>query len=168
MEYSMDAVANRMITIIIGLSILIALAGWTYFHLNSNPLAAIPFAVGVAMAMCVNIIKVFWLKKMVNVSVSLDAGAASLHMKTQYFKRLILTAGVFLVAALAPDNIVNLIGVVCGIFTLTIATYSIQFFFKNQLVDMVVNPASALNASSTQDAVDEINSIVEKAESEAK
>lgn len=166
MEYSIETVSQRMILVIVGLSAIIVLGG-VVFYSGSGFSAVFPFAVGVVMAMAVNVIKVLWLKKTVESAVDMEAGAARFHLQKQYFVRLVLTAGVFLVAVYAPDHIVNFMGTVFGIFTLPIATRSMQFFLRGH-PDTISNPLATMPANSVKsakDAIDKINSIVAEKES---
>ncbi|MCL2285829.1 MAG: hypothetical protein FWC32_05620 [Firmicutes bacterium] len=131
MEFTIDAVANKMILIIIGLSVLVMVGGVIFFQLHPAFYfnGAFPFAVGAAMAMGVNIVKVIWLKKTINKTVDIDAPQhAKLFFSLQYFFRIIFTGVVLLIAALAPDNIVNLLGVIIGILTFPVAMRLMQFF----------------------------------------
>lgn len=132
MEYSMEAVSKRMILVIVILSIFIAIGGGIFFFVNDNLQGIMPFAMGVLIAMVVNIIKVLWLKRTVERAVTMEESKAKLHLQVQYFIRLMLTAGAFLLAAFPLSNIVDLIGVFIAIFTLPIATYSVKLFLKDQ------------------------------------
>ena len=138
MEYSMEAVSKRMILVIVVLCMLIAVGGGIFYFVNDNLPEAFPFATGAFMAMAANIIKVIWLKRTVERAVTMEESAAKLHLQGQYFIRLVLTAGVFLAAVFAPDNIVNFMGTVFAIFTLPIATYSVKLFLKDQHADAML------------------------------
>ena len=161
MEFTIDAFANKMILCIIGLSVLVALGGGVFFHLHENFYAteAVPFAVGVAMAMGLNITKVIWLKATINKTVDMDTPkAARLFYQAQYFLRLLFTAAVLLVAALAPDNMVSLVGAVIGILTFPATMRIIQFFVPPDAE--ILKPQSPVNH--VQDAIAEIESHVKK------
>jgi len=156
MEYSVKAVAKRMIIVIVCVSVFIALGGYMFYRSED----AIPFAFGVAMAMCVNIIKVLWLKKTVTAAIDMPPKSARRHVQVQFILRVSLTAGVFLIAGLLHGTHVNLIGVAFGIFSLTIASYSMRFFVGNHHSGILKES----EAYSNQDAIDEINAIVADAE----
>ena len=131
MEFSIDAFARKMILCIVGLSVLVALGGGVFFQLHGNFYVseAIPFAVGVALAMALNITKVYWLKATINKTVDMETpNYAKLFFSLQYFLRILFTVAVLLVAALAPDNIVNLLGALIGILTFPVAMRLMQFF----------------------------------------
>jgi len=156
MEYSIEAVAKRMIIVIVCVSAVIALSGYVFYRSTE----ALPFAIGVSMAMCVNIIKVLWLKKTVTAAVDMQSKSATKHVQTQFFLRVVLTSGVFLIAGLLHDSYVNLLGVAFGIFSLTIASYSMKLFIKNPHSDIL----RGTEANATHDAIKEISTIVEEAE----
>ena len=161
MEFTIDAFANKMILCIVGLSVLIALGGGVFFqlHQNSYVAEAIPFAVGVAMAMGLNIIKVIWLKATINKSVDMDTPkGARLFYQGQYFLRLLLTVAVLLVSAHAPDNIINLFGTIIGILTFPITMRLMRFFIPPD----VEIPKSTPHTNHVQDAIAEIEAHVEK------
>jgi len=158
MDYTVDAVAKKVIQIVIFLSLIVALGGVVFYRSAD----AIPFIVGVGMATAINIAKVMMQKKTVERAVTLSSRSAQLHMQSQYFFRLILTAGVLLVAGYMHANFdarhVNLFGVVFGIPTLHIASYAIKFFIKDD------NPAEPLEGyssgiSSTDDAIRDIQNL---------
>jgi hypothetical protein len=165
MEYSMSAVAKRMILVIIGLSVAIAAGGYVFYHYRPAITLdyAIPFALGVAVAMVVNIIKVLWLKIAVDRAVNRDPRGAQLYLQGQYFLRLLFTGAAFFAVGFMHDpQRINVIGMVIGIFTLPIATYSMHFLLKGYHSDVITGVA-ALPTNSAQDAIDEINTIVAEA-----
>ena len=157
MEYSIDAVAGKVIQVIVVLSILIAFGGAVYFRTTQE---ALPFAAGVAMAMGVNIAKVLLLKKANADSLKKDPASAKFHLQYTYFFRLVLTAAALGVAAFFHPNYVNLFGVVFGIFTLHISFYSMRYFFRHALEDEIMTASADRSLSPTQDAIQEINAIV--------
>ena len=157
MEYSIDAVAGKVIQVIVVLSILIAVGGAAYFRATEE---ALPFAAGVAMAMAVNIVKVLLLKKANINSLTKDPTSAKFHLQYTYFLRLVLTAAVLAVAALLHPNYVNLFGTVFGIFTLHVSFYSMRYFFRHALADEIMTASANIPSSPTQDAIQEINAIV--------
>jgi len=159
MEFSIDAVANKMILAIVGLSALVMVGGAVFFHMHSNFYinGAIPFAVGVAMAMAVNVTKVIWLKKSITKTVDMDTPKiAKLFFQLQYFLRIVFTGVVLLIAALAPDNIVNLLGVIIGILTFPIAMRLMQFFIPK---DAEIITEAPPKVDFVQDSIDEIEAI---------
>ena len=160
MEYSIETAASKMVQVILVLSVLIAAAGAVFFR----SVEAVPFAAGVAMAAAVNITKVILLKKSVESALSKDAVTAKYHLQSTYFLRLLLTASVLIGAALLPDSIVNLFGVIFGIFTLNIASYSMRFFYRHELAKDIMAASANIPASPTQDAINDINAIVSKSE----
>jgi len=159
MEYSLEAVAKKMIFVIVCASAVIALGGYIFYQSAD----AMPFAIGVMMAMGVNIIKVLWLKKTVNNAADMQVKSAKRHTQIQVFLRLVLTAGVFLAAGLLHSTHVNLIGTALGIFSLPIASYSMHFFFKNHHSNIL----KEAEVHAYQDAIDEINTIVTEKETKA-
>ena len=167
MEYSIDALANKMALVIVFLSVIVSLVGLAFFASRGQAEAALPFAIGVAAAMIINIAKVYLLKRAVNKAVTREAIAAKFYLQGQYFLRLMLTlAGLLLVGYLHnATEFVNLFGMVFGIFTFTIAAYSMHFFVRNSDEGSHSDILNKKDSNSiTDDAVQEINSIVKKAE----
>jgi len=159
MEFTMDAMANKMILLIICLSALVMVGSAVFFHFHPSFYinGAVPFAVGVAMATVVNIVKVIWLKKTITKTVDMEtAKAAKLFFQLQYFLRIVFTGLVLLIAALAPDNIVNLLGVIIGIFTYPVAMHLIRFFIPK---DAEIISPTPMNTGFVQDSIDEIEAI---------
>ena len=157
MEYSIDAVAGKVIQVIVALSILIAIGGAVYFRTLDD---ALPFAAGVAMAMAVNIAKVILLKRANTTSLTKDPVSAKFHLQYTYFLRLVLTGAVLAAAAFLHPNYVNLFGAIFGIFTLHISFYSMRYFFRHALADEIIAASADRSSSPTQDAIQEINAIV--------
>ena len=156
MEYSIETAAAKMIQVILALSVFIAVGGALFFR----SVEAVPFAAGVALAAAVNVVKVILLKKSVESSLAKDPVSAKFHLQYTYFLRLILTAAVLVVAALVPQNIVNLFGTIFGIFTLNFASYSMRYFFRHELNDDIMAASTSISASPTQDAINDIEKIV--------
>jgi len=122
MEYSMNAVANKMILVIVCLSVLIAAGSYFIFaslagnesvtvlatimglRTASQVSDTIPFAAGVAFAMGLNIAKVLLIKRAVNNALTRDEFAAKMYLKAQYLLRLVLTGAVLLAAGLLHIN----------------------------------------------------------------
>lgn len=155
----MDAVAGKMVLVVVCLSVAIVIGGFIFYESRDARIESLPFAVGVTMAMGVNIAKIYLLKRAVGRSVEMEATAGKLHLQSTYFMRLLLTAGVFLVAGLLHGTFVNLIGTGIGILTLPVATYSVHFFIRNHHPDVSLDSASAGGASPTQDAIEKLNAI---------
>lgn len=125
MEFSIDAVANRLILLLFCLAALVAIGGALFFR----SFDAVPFAVGAGIAGVANAIRVLWLKKVIQKSVEMDTSkAAGLIFQVHYFLRIVFTGLVLLVAQILPDNIVNLFAVIIGILTFPVAMRLIQFF----------------------------------------
>jgi len=168
MDYSMDAVANKVIMVIAGLSFLIAVGGYIFYMMRADAAYAFPFAAGVAMAMGVNIAKVLLMKNAVNNAVKREAVAAKLYLQGQYFLRLTITGVVLFIAGWLHANMVtdagrpqyvNFMGAFFGIFTFPIAMYSMRFFLRDELKDAEILPSSDTGSSSIQDAINELNAI---------
>lgn len=131
MEFSIETIASKMCAAIIGLSVLVIAGAAIFFHASetSDISAVVPFAVGVMLAMVLNLTKVWLLKRVVTRAVDMDnAVHAGRHMQLQYFLRFVLTIGVLLIAALSPDNIVDIVGAVIGLFTFPIAMRLMRFY----------------------------------------
>lgn len=157
MEYSVDAVAKKVIQIVLFLSVIVALGGLLFYRSAE----ALPFAIGVGAAAALNIAKVFLQKKTVISAVELSSRSAQLHMQGQYFFRLILTAGVLLVAGYMHANFdarfINLFGVAFGLPTLHVASYAIKFFIKDD--PSVSLETSSSGIGSAEDAIRDIQEL---------
>jgi len=182
MEYSIDIVANKMVLVISGLSVIIALIG--YFILASmagnadasllartlmgvnlrqevRAADAIPFAVGVGMAMGLNIAKVILLKRAVNNSLKREANEAKFYLKGQYFLRLVLTIAVFVIVGLfhsSDPQHINAMGTVYAIFTFPIAVYSMRFFMRDALKDEILE-GKIDSGNAVKSAIEELKAI---------
>jgi len=157
MEFSIGAVANKIIVAIICISALIAVGGAVFFHASAafSLEEAVPFGVGVAMAMCANIAKILLLKRaIIKVTDINSTPNAKVHFQVQYFLRLMLTAGVLLLAALLPDSVASLLGAEIGIFAHPLAMHIIRFFIPT---DALMSPDKPVQSG--QDSVDNIKSI---------
>ena len=176
----MEAVANKVALVIVGLSVLIAVvgcviiaslegAGKPSFLLMSllgvgmydevTIADAIPFAAGVGAAMCLNVAKVFLLKRSVANSLKRDAVSAKMYLKAQYFLRLMLTLAVLLAVAFLHSGdvqYVNVMGTFFGIFTFPLAMNSMRFFMKDALQDDVL-PKDTRTA--VESAIDDLKAI---------
>lgn len=191
MEYSIDAVAKKMIMVIAGLSVLTAAAGYFLFtHVAGNEdsflLAtilgvnsetaeasdAIPFIAGIFTVMCLNIAKVILMKNAVSNSLKREALAAQMYLKGQYFVRLVITAVVLCIVGYfhayvqndaGNPQYVNFMGAFFGIFTFPVSSYSMRFFFKDAMKD---NPELYVKIEETdpvQKAIDDLKSVREDA-----
>jgi hypothetical protein len=184
----MNAVANKMIFVIVCLSVLIAAGSLLIFvtlagndgsvvfssimgvSTDSRVSDTIPFAVGTALAAGLNVTKVLLMKRAVNAAVTRDEHSANMYLKGQYFLRLIITAFVLFLAGWFHANVrdpvtgnpqyINFMGAFFGIFTFPVSTYSMRFFFRNELKD---NPElyTTVTENTVQDAIDKLNAIGE-------
>jgi hypothetical protein len=186
----MEAVANKMILVIAALSASLAAGSYLIFvSMAGNADAvlaatlmgvsasdvraayAVPFAMGVAFSMGINIAKVILMKRAVNNALTREAEAAKFYLKGQYFLRLVITAVVLCIAGWLHANAqndsgsplyVNFMGAFYGIFTFPVATYSMRFFFRAALQD---NPSEFVEHSKdsgqsiVQDAIDKLKTI---------
>ena len=157
MEYSIDAVAGKVIQVIVVLSVLIAVGGAVYFRTVHG---ALTFAAGVAMVMALNIAKVLLLRRANASSLTKDPVSARFHLQYTYFFRLVLTGAVLVAAAMLHPVYVNFFGAVIGIFTLHVSFYSMRYFFRHALADEIITASADRSSSPTQDAIQEINAIV--------
>jgi hypothetical protein len=140
-------------------------AAFFYFHPNFQTSGAMPFAVGVAMAAGLNAVKVIWLKKTINKTVDMTTTkSAKLFFQLQYFLRIVFTAAVLLIAALAPDSIVNLLGVIIGILAYPVAMRFIKFFVPP---DIEIPDKAPLQTDYIQDSINEIKAAADTTEEAA-
>ena len=157
MEYSIDAVANKMITVIVCLCLLIAGGSYLFFRSVEE---TIPFAIGIAMACVLNCAKVYLMKKAVINATTKEANAAQLHLQSTYFLRLILTVIILFAAGYfhANGGYINLFGVVIGLLTFHVASYSMRYFLREQIIDDVITSKDG-GISSAEDAINEIKNL---------
>lgn len=196
MDYSMDAVANKVVLVIIGLSVVVSAVGFVIYLLISGsddasivvsmlmgvnaatavPADVVPFAVGVGAAMCLNIAKILLMKRAVRNAVKRDSVSAKFYLQGQYFTRLVLTAAVFVVIGwlhtvtneAGNPQYANFMGAFFGIFTFPIAMYSMRFFLRNELKDKELPKVSRESSKSVvKNAIDELNAIGAVEEEEA-
>jgi len=174
----MDAVANKLIMVIVALSAVMTLCGLAvHMYISGSPepsvaLAvmmgvnnaegasvadAIPFGMGVGAVMFLNIAKVLLMKRAVSNAVQRDAVSAKLYLQGQYFTRLVLTAAVlFLVGWLhntqtneaGNPQYINFFGAFFGIFTFPLAMYSMRFFMREALEDSPLPQSSEKSTKS--------------------
>jgi hypothetical protein len=159
MEFSINTVATKMILIILCLSVLIMIGSVAFFYIHPNfeTIDAVPFSVGVVMAMGLNAVKVIWLKKTINKTVDMKTPrSAKLFFQLQYFLRIVFTGVILLIAALAPDNIINLLGVIIGILAFPISMRFIKFFIPP---DVEIPTKTPLQTDFIQDSVNEIEAL---------
>jgi len=131
MDFSVNAIVRKMILTIAALSFLLAVGVFIFFRSAD----AIPFIAGVVVATGLNILKVFWLKKTITKISNMDSpNSAKATYQIQYFLRLVVTAGILLIAALAPDTIINLFGVVLGILVFPVSMQFTRFFIPPDTV----------------------------------
>ena len=138
MEFTIDTVANKMIMVIITLSAIVATGGVVFFFVSNSfePIEAIPFIIGVTLAMSLNIAKVFLLKQaIIKTSDMSSPKSAGLTFQVRYFLRFLLTIVVLFTAALAPDNIISLWGALIGVFVHPIAVYAMRFFIPADTIE---------------------------------
>jgi len=158
MEFSMNAVVNKMILIILLVAMALVIGGYVFYMSYE----AIPFAVGVAMGAGVNVVKILWLKKSIDRAVTMDPNAATLHLKGQYFLRLMLTLAVLLIGGFLHGTYVNVLGIgLALLLTLPIASYAMRLFIPKDEHTEAINGAFAAPAPAnhTQDTINQINAL---------
>lgn len=130
MELSIHAVTNRILCLLICISLLIAGGGALFLHMNDTiAIAPLPFAIGVAFALASNIAKVLLLKRAIVKVTDISAvNSAKIYFQVQYFLRMLLTGGALLAAALLPESMVSLFGAAIGVFAHPIAMYLVRLF----------------------------------------
>jgi len=165
MEYNNNAVARKQIQVLVVLAFLVMAGGFVFYTLTDSVFMTLPFVAGAALGCVLNTGKVILLKRAVLKAVERDAHGARLHLQVSYFLRLMLTLAVLLVAALSPNEYVNVMGTVIVLLTWPLAMYSMKFFFRNQLVDDIMNASTKSRVDSSANAVEEIKAIVAKNES---
>lgn len=185
MDYSMDAIAGKIVLVIVALSILVALGGSAVFmflfddpslvltmimgvNVAAGPADAVPFAQGVGAAMFLNIAKIVLMKRAVTGALKRDAVSAKLYLQGQYFLRLVLTGVVLLGVGwlhgmpgeAGNPQYVNFMGTFFGILTFPLAMYSSRFFIKD-IKDAPVELESSdeQEKSPVQSAVDLLKAI---------
>lgn len=153
MELSLDAISDRLIIVITGLSVLITLGGVAFFRSSS----AIPFATAVALTAVVNIAKVLLLKRTVSAAANMEAFAAKRHIQLHSFLRMVISLAILFGAAFLFSEHVNILGIILGILTFPVAFHSMRFFVKDTHPEII---AISVKANPAQDAVNDINATV--------
>jgi len=131
MDISVDVIAKKVIWAIIFLSALLIVCGAVFFHLAVafESYEAFPFAIGVALSMVLNIAKAILLKKTVKDVADMNSAQSGKRRFYMYHtSQLGLTIAVLLIAAFSPDNVVNIIGTIIGIFTFKAAMHLMQIY----------------------------------------
>ncbi|MCL1864100.1 MAG: hypothetical protein FWF78_11095 [Defluviitaleaceae bacterium] len=185
MEYSMDAVAGKMIIVIVVLSAIIAAVSYflfasisgettlmaTVLGVNGRATTAdtIPFSVGVLFALTVNVIKIVLMKRAVINSLKREERSAAMYLKGQYLLRLAVAGVVLFLAGYFHANVqneagnpmyVNFMGAFFGIFAFPVAAHSMRFFLRDALKDNdEILVASTKSSDAVKDAIDELNTI---------
>jgi len=124
MESNLTGYANKMIIVIICVSMLLIIGGIIFLR---SPLA-VEFALGVAMACGLNIVKVKLLKHAVERATTRGVGAAGYTMG-MYLIRFVLTGLVLVASHYIP--FVGMPGALIGLISMPIASYSLRFFIKD-------------------------------------
>jgi hypothetical protein len=188
MEYSMNAVANKMIMVLAVLSGVVAVIGYvilmtlsedamllaTIMGVNVQTASvsdAFPFMAGVLVALGVNIAKVILMKRAVDNAMQHEALQAKLYLQRQYFTRLILMAAAlgatgWLHANAQTDGgnpqYVNFMGAFFVVLLFPIATHSMRFFLRDELKDApqeILKPEKESGKSTVNEIMDELNAI---------
>lgn len=122
---NLSDLAKRMIFSILIITIICLLGSIIYYRsLNS-----LPFVIGLFLGSLVSIVKVILLEYTVNKALSLEKKRAGIFVSINQLLRLMLSGLVLVIGALVPQ--ISLWGVVAGIFSFQIATYTIKFSKKS-------------------------------------
>lgn len=128
-----ENVAKKIMLATACVSVVIAIACVLYFQFgpDANVGYAIPFVVGILIALCANLTKVILLKRSIISVTQMDvSGKASTMFQLKHFARLLLTAGVLLFAALMPEHIISLMGTVFGILAYPVALFFVRAYVQ--------------------------------------
>lgn len=129
-----DAV-RKMILVMLAAAFVIIIVG-TIFSGRFPAITPLPFAVGVLLTTALNIVKTLWLERIAEKLVLMeDQSAAGNYVRVQYMLRMVLTAAILTLAAIAPDHIISMWGAVLGIFTFHAGKYSLAFTTNNDRSD---------------------------------
>ena len=134
MDIPVDVIAKKAVWAIIILSVLLMVCGAVFFHSITafESYETLPFAVGVVFSMMLNIAKVFMLKRTVKRVADINSVQSGKRLfYLHHFSQLGLTVIVLLIAALAPDNVVNIIGAIIGLFTFKLTMHIMQIYVPN-------------------------------------
>jgi multisubunit Na+/H+ antiporter MnhE subunit len=113
----LNNLAKKMILTICALSLIFVVISAVYYR----SISCLPFIFGVLIGTIVSVIKVMLLSKTVDKALSMEEKAASRYVNQQHFLRLLLTAAALLLGALV--SVINLWGVVAGVFAFQISVY---------------------------------------------
>lgn len=148
MDFSIESVVNKLILVLVCVSVLIAVGGGVFYYFSSeSPLNyTIPFGVGVLFALVSNVSKALLLKRAIlKVTQKSDVNSAKIYFSIQYFLRMAITGVALILAALIPDNIVSLVGAAIGVFAHPIAMHILRIFIPTDAAMAVASPDIDIN-----------------------
>ena len=122
MDYTVDSFVSKMIRAVICISVLMMVGGAVAFRSSF----AVAFALGVAMTMILNVVKIIWLRYCVTRAVNMESTGGTAFIGIHYILRFILTGFVLVAAHFIP--FVDMFGAVVGLLSLPFANYVVHFF----------------------------------------
>jgi hypothetical protein len=126
---SAEAAKKMMLVVVLSAAVMVT-AGAVYYR----SFEIIPFSAGLLATSVLNITRVHMLKNVVEKAADMETGnEASNYIRIQHLIRFVLTGAVLTACALVGTRInhISLLwGAVAGIFTMQIAAYSLNFFYK--------------------------------------
>lgn len=124
MNKKLSDLARKMIITILIISLICCIVSVIYYR----SLKSVPFLVGVFLGSFVSIIKVLLLESAIDKAMKMEELNAKNYVGFQYMLRLFLTGLILFLGAVVEQ--INLWGVVCGVLSFQIATYSLKFTAK--------------------------------------
>jgi len=125
---------KRKMIIAIGVYTLLFVAANIVFHFirqGGVTAAFLPFMVGAVFGAELNVLKMLWLERVVNIATEEDSIVSPWYIHIQYLLRWLLT-GALIVTAVIFSDIISIAGVAAGIITLPLAGYTIGIFASNE------------------------------------
>jgi len=122
MDYTVDSFVNKMFKAVIGISVIMMVAGIAIFRSYFG----IQFAIGVGVAMVLNLVKIKWLKYCVTQAVSMETARGGAFIGIHYILRFVLTGLVLAATHFLP--FVDMFGAVVGLLAMPFANYAVHFF----------------------------------------
>ena len=118
---------RKMIYVMCGLALLVLIAGVVY-HGGNDSARILPYVLGIALGVGLNLAKIVMLEHAVQKAVSLESKAAKNAVSINYLLRFVLTGAVLAAAVFIP--FIDLWGTIFGVLTMNLAVYALKFITK--------------------------------------
>ncbi|MCL2023843.1 MAG: hypothetical protein FWG82_05670 [Oscillospiraceae bacterium] len=128
----MADIAKKMLLVVCGFLPVIISGGAAYYFAVSRDFDLLSYAIGTALGVAANAVKVVLLDRSVKKTLTLDAAHAPNYARLQALLRFVITAAAPLLCALIPFiSNAGLYGAIFAVATYHLAAYSTKLFIKN-------------------------------------